>query len=102
MISNGKRIAYARVPSKDILYSGTEEEKGKECGKVKTIFLRVRFQTARSDRIPLPLTVYVSLCAKDPGEERVRTCRLDRPGEDRDISVARPEQAAQRLPERPS
>lgn len=43
MISNGKRIAYARVPSKDILYSSTEEEKGKDCGKVKTIFLRVSF-----------------------------------------------------------
>ncbi|XP_034076506.1 otoferlin-like isoform X2 [Gymnodraco acuticeps] len=41
MISNGKRIAYARVPSKDILYSGVEEETGKDCGKVKTIFLRI-------------------------------------------------------------
>uniref|UniRef100_A0A8C4HSP4 Otoferlin n=1 Tax=Dicentrarchus labrax TaxID=13489 RepID=A0A8C4HSP4_DICLA len=41
MIGNGKRIAYARVPSKDILYSSTEEETGKDCGKVKTIFLRV-------------------------------------------------------------
>ncbi|KAA8581929.1 hypothetical protein FQN60_008669, partial [Etheostoma spectabile] len=41
MISNGKRIAYARVPSKDILYSSIEEETGKDCGKVKTIFLRI-------------------------------------------------------------
>uniref|UniRef100_A0A672HCR0 Otoferlin n=1 Tax=Salarias fasciatus TaxID=181472 RepID=A0A672HCR0_SALFA len=41
MISNGKRIAYARVPSKDILFSGTDEERGKDCGKVKTIFLRI-------------------------------------------------------------
>ncbi|KAF7670051.1 hypothetical protein LDENG_00084550 [Lucifuga dentata] len=41
MISNGKRIAYARVPSKDILFSNVEEEKGKDCGKVKTIFLRI-------------------------------------------------------------
>lgn len=41
MISNGKRIAYARVPSKDILYSSIDEERGKDCGKVKTIFLRV-------------------------------------------------------------
>lgn len=43
MISNGKRIAYARIPSKDILYSSIDEEKGKDCGKVKTIFLRVSF-----------------------------------------------------------
>ncbi|TMS21639.1 Otoferlin [Larimichthys crocea] len=41
MISNGKRIAYARVPSKDILFSNTEEETGKDCGKVKTLFLRI-------------------------------------------------------------
>uniref|UniRef100_A0A3Q3ELF8 Otoferlin b n=1 Tax=Labrus bergylta TaxID=56723 RepID=A0A3Q3ELF8_9LABR len=41
MISHGKRIAYARVPSKDILYSSVEEETGKDCGKVKTIFLRI-------------------------------------------------------------
>ncbi|MEQ2224140.1 hypothetical protein ILYODFUR_004400 [Ilyodon furcidens] len=41
MISNGKRIAYARVPSKDILYSSIDEERGKDCGKVKTIFLRI-------------------------------------------------------------
>uniref|UniRef100_A0A671Z415 Otoferlin n=1 Tax=Sparus aurata TaxID=8175 RepID=A0A671Z415_SPAAU len=46
MISNGKRIAYARVPSKDLLYSTIEEEKGKDCGKVKTIFLRVSFGPA--------------------------------------------------------
>lgn len=43
MLSNNKRIAYARVPSKDILYSPVEEEKGKDCAKVKTIFLKVIF-----------------------------------------------------------
>lgn len=53
MISNGKRIAYARVPSKDILYSGTEEEKGKDCGKVKTIFLRVSLQTTSPGNVSL-------------------------------------------------
>uniref|UniRef100_A0A8C7KDG1 Otoferlin n=1 Tax=Oncorhynchus kisutch TaxID=8019 RepID=A0A8C7KDG1_ONCKI len=41
MMSNNKRIAYARVPSKDILYSGVDEETGKDCGKVKTIFLKL-------------------------------------------------------------
>ncbi|KAL7862243.1 hypothetical protein SRHO_G00136840 [Serrasalmus rhombeus] len=41
MISNGKRIAYARVPSKDILYSNVDEETGKDCGKVKTIFFKL-------------------------------------------------------------
>lgn len=60
MISNGKRIAYARVPSKDILYSGTEEEKGKDCGKVKTIFLRVSLKTAQSDSSSFLIAVYFS------------------------------------------
>ncbi|XP_016391541.1 otoferlin-like isoform X1 [Sinocyclocheilus rhinocerous] len=41
MISNNKRIAYARIPSKDILYSIVGEEMGKDCGKVKAVFLRL-------------------------------------------------------------
>ncbi|TRY99590.1 hypothetical protein DNTS_007906 [Danionella cerebrum] len=41
MISNNKRIAYARIPSKDILYSIVDEETGKDCGKVKAVFLRL-------------------------------------------------------------
>ncbi|XP_062864131.1 otoferlin isoform X2 [Trichomycterus rosablanca] len=41
MVSNGKRIAYARVPSKDILFSNIEEETGKDCAKVKTIFFKL-------------------------------------------------------------
>ncbi|XP_029452108.1 otoferlin isoform X2 [Rhinatrema bivittatum] len=41
MMSNNKRIAYARIPSKDILYSIVDEEMGKDCGKVKTVFLRL-------------------------------------------------------------
>ncbi|XP_053700525.1 otoferlin-like [Synchiropus splendidus] len=41
MISNGKRVAYARVPSKDILFSSIHQERGKDCGKVQTIFLRI-------------------------------------------------------------
>uniref|UniRef100_A0A670HYT0 Otoferlin n=1 Tax=Podarcis muralis TaxID=64176 RepID=A0A670HYT0_PODMU len=41
MMSNNKRIAYARIPSKDILYSIVDEETGKDCAKVKTVFLRL-------------------------------------------------------------
>uniref|UniRef100_A0A803V314 C2 domain-containing protein n=1 Tax=Ficedula albicollis TaxID=59894 RepID=A0A803V314_FICAL len=40
MMSNNKRIAYARIPSKDILYSIVDEEMGKDCAKVKTVFLK--------------------------------------------------------------
>ncbi|KAJ3606908.1 hypothetical protein NHX12_026424, partial [Muraenolepis orangiensis] len=41
MMSNNKRMAYARVPSKDILYSIVDEETGKDCGKVNAVFLRI-------------------------------------------------------------
>lgn len=44
MMSNNKRIAYARIPSKDILYSIVDEEMGKDCAKVKTVFLKVRIR----------------------------------------------------------
>lgn len=42
MMSNNKRVAYARVPSKDILYSIVDEETGKDCSKVQAVFLKVR------------------------------------------------------------
>ncbi|XP_077008456.1 otoferlin isoform X3 [Tamandua tetradactyla] len=41
MMNNNKRIAYARVPSKDLLFSTVEEETGKDCAKVKTLFLKL-------------------------------------------------------------
>uniref|UniRef100_A0A8C3B7P5 Fer-1 like family member 6 n=1 Tax=Cairina moschata TaxID=8855 RepID=A0A8C3B7P5_CAIMO len=41
MLSNNKRVAYARVPAKHILYSPEEEQRGKDCGKIKTHFLKL-------------------------------------------------------------
>ncbi|XP_071410343.1 fer-1-like protein 6 [Pithys albifrons albifrons] len=41
MLSNNKRVAYARVPAKNILYSPAREQKGKDCGKIKTLFLKL-------------------------------------------------------------
>nr|XP_005479778.1 fer-1-like protein 6 [Zonotrichia albicollis] len=41
MISNNKRVAYARVPAKNILYSPAKEQRGKDCGKIKTHFLKL-------------------------------------------------------------
>uniref|UniRef100_A0A8C4HRH6 Otoferlin n=1 Tax=Dicentrarchus labrax TaxID=13489 RepID=A0A8C4HRH6_DICLA len=46
MMSNNKRVAYARIPSKDILYSIVDEETGKDCGKVKAVFLKKGFGPA--------------------------------------------------------
>ncbi|XP_034017505.1 otoferlin isoform X1 [Thalassophryne amazonica] len=41
MMTNNKRIAYARIPSKDILFSIVDEETGKDCSKVKAVFLKL-------------------------------------------------------------
>ncbi|XP_059501966.1 fer-1-like protein 6 isoform X2 [Stegostoma tigrinum] len=41
MVSGNKRIAYARIQAKDILYSEKNDEKGKNCGKIQTLFLKL-------------------------------------------------------------
>ncbi|EDM16216.1 rCG59426 [Rattus norvegicus] len=41
MLSNNKRVAYARIAAKDLLYSPIEEQMGKHCGKIKTHFLKL-------------------------------------------------------------
>ncbi|NXT95962.1 FR1L4 protein, partial [Anhinga rufa] len=41
MLSNNRRVAYARVPAQNIIYSVVEEEKGKDCAKIQTVFMKV-------------------------------------------------------------
>uniref|UniRef100_A0A8D2IHH3 Fer-1 like family member 6 n=1 Tax=Varanus komodoensis TaxID=61221 RepID=A0A8D2IHH3_VARKO len=41
MLSNNKRVAYARIPAKDLLYSPVSKQRGKHCGKIKTHFLKL-------------------------------------------------------------
>ncbi|KAL0978832.1 hypothetical protein UPYG_G00176280, partial [Umbra pygmaea] len=40
MMSAGKRVAFARIPSYSVLFSLVEEERGKDCGKLTTIYLK--------------------------------------------------------------
>lgn len=40
MMSGDKRVAYARIPVHSILFSLVEEEKGKDCGKVATVYMK--------------------------------------------------------------
>lgn len=40
-ISGNKRLAYHRIPARDIIYSMVDEECGRVCGKVQTMFLKV-------------------------------------------------------------
>ncbi|KAM5137599.1 fer-1-like protein 6 [Callospermophilus lateralis] len=41
MLSNNKRVAYARVAAKDLLYSPVREQMGKHCGRIQTHFLKL-------------------------------------------------------------
>ncbi|XP_077546879.1 ferlin family C2 domain-containing myoferlin misfire isoform X2 [Haemaphysalis longicornis] len=50
MISGGKRVAYHRIPARDLIYSIVEEENGKFCGKVQTLFLKPGKKVSQSAR----------------------------------------------------
>eukprot|EP00794_Sanderia_malayensis_P004875 gene4875-5514_t len=41
MISGGKRVAYTRVPAADVFFSKIDFERGRNSGRVQTIFLRL-------------------------------------------------------------
>lgn len=40
MLSAGRRVAYCRIPSYSILYSLVEEQRGKDCGKLSTMYMK--------------------------------------------------------------
>ncbi|XP_078093137.1 fer-1-like protein 4 isoform X2 [Mustelus asterias] len=40
LLNNGRRVAFARIPSRHILYSVAEEEKGKDCGKIQSVIMK--------------------------------------------------------------
>ena len=42
MLVNGKRVAYQRIPSHLLMYSGESGTRGSLCGKVQTLQLNVR------------------------------------------------------------
>ncbi|XP_046390175.1 otoferlin-like isoform X2 [Ischnura elegans] len=41
VVCSGKRMAYERISSRDLIYSIVDEESGKDCGKVQTLFLKL-------------------------------------------------------------
>ena len=36
-----REVAYTRLPSQHVIYSLVEEERGKDAGRMQTVFLRV-------------------------------------------------------------
>ena len=41
LLQNNKRIAYHRIAAKQLIYSPNDEENGKDCATVQTLFLKV-------------------------------------------------------------
>lgn len=64
IISGGKRQAYQRIPARDIIYSIVDEESGKDCGKVQTMFLKLPGKRSIGPSgwaIPAKLQIYLWL-----------------------------------------
>ncbi|CAK1554752.1 unnamed protein product [Leptosia nina] len=64
MISNGKRIAYQRIPARDIIYSDRPDEIGRLCGKMQTLFLKwpgKKASTPSGWTVPAKIEVYLWL-----------------------------------------
>ncbi|XP_024881709.1 otoferlin-like isoform X1 [Temnothorax curvispinosus] len=41
VISSGRRVAYQRIPGRELIYSVVDEECGRHCAKVQTMFLKL-------------------------------------------------------------
>lgn len=41
LLSGNKRLAYVRIPAYSILFSLVEEQRGRDCGKVSTLYMKV-------------------------------------------------------------
>ncbi|XP_059528772.1 fer-1-like protein 6 isoform X2 [Myotis daubentonii] len=61
MLSNNKRVAYARIASKDLLYSPAREQMGKYCGAIKTHFLKLPGKRPAGWSVQAKVDVYLWL-----------------------------------------
>ncbi|KAL1517093.1 hypothetical protein ABEB36_000901 [Hypothenemus hampei] len=64
MICGGKRQAYQRIPARDLIYSIVDEERGKDCGQVRTMFLKLPGKKSTGPggwTIPAKLQIYLWL-----------------------------------------
>ncbi|XP_039632392.1 myoferlin-like [Polypterus senegalus] len=58
MLRGEKRLAYARIPANQILYSATSEKaSGKYCGKIQNIFMKYPMDKNKGLHLPLQLRV---------------------------------------------
>ncbi|XP_060519219.1 otoferlin-like isoform X2 [Cylas formicarius] len=64
IICGGKRQAYQRIRARDIIYSIVDEERGKDCGRMQTMFLKLPGKRGTGPSgwsIPAKLNVYLWL-----------------------------------------
>ncbi|XP_023574556.1 fer-1-like protein 6 isoform X3 [Octodon degus] len=61
MLSNNRRVAYARVAAKDLLYSPAREQMGRHCGKIKTHFLKLPGKRPAGWAVQAKVDVYLWL-----------------------------------------
>uniref|UniRef100_A0A3Q4I6N5 Myoferlin like n=1 Tax=Neolamprologus brichardi TaxID=32507 RepID=A0A3Q4I6N5_NEOBR len=58
MLRGEKRVAYARVPANQILYSNFSDEAcGKHCGKTRTVFMQYPMDKEKGLKIPVQLRI---------------------------------------------
>ncbi|XP_012578359.1 PREDICTED: fer-1-like protein 6 [Condylura cristata] len=72
MLSNNKKVAYARIPSRDLFYSPVREQMGKHCGKIKTHFLKLPGKRATGWSVQAKVDLYLWL-----GSTRHASAMLD-------------------------
>uniref|UniRef100_A0A8B9HV66 Fer-1 like family member 6 n=1 Tax=Astyanax mexicanus TaxID=7994 RepID=A0A8B9HV66_ASTMX len=61
MLCNNKRLAYARIPARNLLYSENVVEKGKDCGKISTLFLKPPGKRGATWAVQAKVDVYLWL-----------------------------------------
>ncbi|KAM4864947.1 fer-1-like protein 6 [Thomomys bottae] len=72
MLSNNKRVAYARVASRDLLYSPVQAHRGKHCGKIQTHFFKLPGKRPAGWSVQAKVDMYLWL-----GSTRYSTAILD-------------------------
>uniref|UniRef100_A0A8C2FY98 Fer-1 like family member 6 n=1 Tax=Cyprinus carpio TaxID=7962 RepID=A0A8C2FY98_CYPCA len=61
LVSNHKRLAYARIPARHLLFSESPEQRGQDCGKIKTLFLKPPGKRGPGWTVQAKLDVYLWL-----------------------------------------
>ncbi|KAL1268112.1 hypothetical protein QQF64_033475 [Cirrhinus molitorella] len=61
LVSNNKRLAYARIPARHLLFSQSPEQRGRDCGKIKTLFLKPPVKRGPGWTVQAKLDVYLWL-----------------------------------------